>query len=476
MGAVSSVVSGIGNALSSVASAVGDAVNTVGRDVTNFVENPAQAVNKGVSTAGNIINATVKNISKNPVTAIADIAAIASGNPELIQFINPGIALAQGQDPAQVIKGIEAGLITNGIGMAGSDLAHMTDNTALQSILTNKGVQQGVGGALTAAVNGQDPTQALTNGLIAGGTGALGSQVAGLTGSNALGNITGSVLNSAARNGNPLLAFQNSATKNAISGLGNYAKSIFQDPVQSAHGGSIMSKIEPELLEVMQRHMAPKHYEEAGSVNSSIDWKALQEYANPKFEKSTPQLLTSRNAGSSEGLKMMPLTQMSQGPLASLVHKAHGGLSKYHEAAPEGHHPEFITGITGYYAGGRGTGQSDDIPAMLHDGDYVIDAEAVSALGDGSSKAGNNALMKFMHQVPHEKAIHGEPVPAKIADGEVVLPASFVTALGHGDNKFGAKMLDGMREELREHKRSAPTSKIPPKAKSPLDYLKMAKG
>ena len=113
---------------------------------------------------------------------------------------------------------------------------------------------------------------------------------------------------------------------------------------------------------------------------------------------------------------------------------------------------------------------------MLHDGDYVMDADAVAAFGDGSSKAGNDALMKFMHQVPHHDTKSGEPVPAKIADGEVVLPESFVTALGGGDNKHGAKMLDAMREELREHKRSAPTSKIPPKAKSPLDYLKMAKG
>jgi hypothetical protein len=152
---------------------------------------------------------------------------------------------------------------------------------------------------------------------------------------------------------------------------------------------------------------------------------------------------------------------------------AKGGLpSKYYEAAPEGHHPEFVTGVTGYYAGGRGTGQSDDIPAMLHDGDYVIDADAVAALGDGSSKAGNEALMHFMGQVPHKKELGSNPVPAKIADGEVVLPESFVTALGGGDNKHGAKMLDQMRERLRDHKRSAPTSKIPPKAKSPLEYLK----
>jgi hypothetical protein len=158
---------------------------------------------------------------------------------------------------------------------------------------------------------------------------------------------------------------------------------------------------------------------------------------------------------------------------------AQGGLpTKYSEASPKGHKPEFITGVTGYYAQGGGTGQSDDIPAMLHDGDYVIDADAVAAFGDGSSKAGAQVLSEFQSRISFKDdgATKGNPVAAKIADGEYVFPAAFVTALGRGDNKQGAKILDEMRENLREHKRSAPTSKIPPKAKSPLDYLKTVKG
>lgn len=264
---------------------------------------------------------------------------------------------------------------------------------------------------------------------------------------------------------------------------------LSEEPVvYSAEGGEIHSKLIPELIEMLQKH-APKHYagETTSSVQSEssiwdnpdvkkIDWKAMQE--GPKFTRVfEPKLLQPKTRPIPP--KLEELRHLSQGPLAGrnpLSMRAQGGLSKYHEAAPEGHHPEFITGITGYYAGGRGTGQSDDIPAMLHDGDYVMDAEAVSAFGDGSSKAGNEVLMKFMHAIPHQDHKQGKPVPAKIADGEVVLPEAFVTALGHGDNKRGAHMLDEIREELREHKRSAPTSKIPPKAKSPLDYLKMAKG
>ena len=163
--------------------------------------------------------------------------------------------------------------------------------------------------------------------------------------------------------------------------------------------------------------------------------------------------------------------------IGSSMGLAAGGLpAKYHEAAPEGHHPEFITGVTGYYACGGGTGQSDDIPAMLHDGDYVMDAETVSALGDGSSKAGMHVLEGFLKQVPHKDVAGGNPVPAKIADGEYVFPAAFVTALGKGDNRKGSEILDGLREKLREQKRKAPVDKIPSKAKSPLDYIKKSKG
>ena len=41
---------------------------------------------------------------------------------------------------------------------------------------------------------------------------------------------------------------------------------------------------------------------------------------------------------------------------------------------------------------GPGTGRSDEIPAMLSDGEYVMDAETVSMLGDGSPKAGAKKL------------------------------------------------------------------------------------
>ena len=51
---------------------------------------------------------------------------------------------------------------------------------------------------------------------------------------------------------------------------------------------------------------------------------------------------------------------------------------------------------------GPGDGQSDDIPAMLADGEFVIPADVVAALGNGSNKAGADKLYDMMHNIRRE--------------------------------------------------------------------------
>ena len=220
-------------------------------------------------------------------------------------------------------------------------------------------------------------------------------------------------------------------------------------------------------------HLSDGAQPEPKSTSAAQLWKDAfcQKNWVSQFACDKPELMHYQNTQQGHGLS--PLKQIHSSMTGGY---AKGGLpEKYHAAAPKGHNPEFITGVTGYYACGGGTGQSDDIPAMLHDGDYVMDAETVSALGDGSSKAGKHVLDGFRTQVPHKAEGGSNPVPAKIADGEYVFPAAFVTSLGGGDNKRGAEILDGLRTKLRAHKRGAPLDKIPPKAKDPIDYIKKAK-
>jgi hypothetical protein len=64
-----------------------------------------------------------------------------------------------------------------------------------------------------------------------------------------------------------------------------------------------------------------------------------------------------------------------------------------------------------------------------------------------------------------------DAIPAKLSSGEYVMDADVVSALGDGNNEAGARKLDSMRERVRAHKRSAPPDKIPPAAKEPMAYL-----
>lgn len=75
-------------------------------------------------------------------------------------------------------------------------------------------------------------------------------------------------------------------------------------------------------------------------------------------------------------------SQQSQSPMNSPLPRAMGGLAMY--GFNEGGAPRLVRG--------PGTGRSDDIPAVLSDGEYVIDAETVALLGDGSTDEGARRL------------------------------------------------------------------------------------
>ncbi len=59
---------------------------------------------------------------------------------------------------------------------------------------------------------------------------------------------------------------------------------------------------------------------------------------------------------------------------------------------------------SGRYVRGEGTGRSDDIPARLSDGEYVMDAESVALLGDGSGDAGAKRLDEMRRNLRKHKA------------------------------------------------------------------------
>jgi len=118
--------------------------------------------------------------------------------------------------------------------------------------------------------------------------------------------------------------------------------------------------------------------------------------------------------------------------LAVAPHLATGGEMAFEDRTlPEGHNPQFfseggLNAIHHRYVTGDGDGTSDSIPAML-------------------------------------------------ANGEFVIPADVVSSLGNGSNDSGAKVLDEFLKTIREHKRKADAKHLPPDSKGALGYLLEAK-
>lgn len=68
-----------------------------------------------------------------------------------------------------------------------------------------------------------------------------------------------------------------------------------------------------------------------------------------------------------------------------------------------------------------------------------------------------------------------DSIPAMLADGEFVIPADVVSSLGNGSNDSGAKVLDEFLRTIRQHKRRADAKELPPDSKGALGYLLEAK-
>jgi hypothetical protein len=68
-----------------------------------------------------------------------------------------------------------------------------------------------------------------------------------------------------------------------------------------------------------------------------------------------------------------------------------------------------------------------------------------------------------------------DEVPAMLANGEFVIPADVVSKIGNGSNDAGANVLDQFLAVIREHSQKHDPKKLPPDSKGPLAYLLEAK-
>ena len=125
--------------------------------------------------------------------------------------------------------------------------------------------------------------------------------------------------------------------------------------------------------------------------------------------------------------------------------------------APDSSIPSYPTALP--YAQGGGTRHGKyaqgglSTPLMASGGKMRVDfrhGDAVTGAGDGQS----------------------DDIPAMLADGEFVFPADVVAAIGNGSTKAGSDKLYDMMHGIRAHARSAKPKDLPRQIKSPLDFLK----
>ena len=89
--------------------------------------------------------------------------------------------------------------------------------------------------------------------------------------------------------------------------------------------------------------------------------------------------------------------------------------------------------------------------------------------------ARGGALSQIAYMARGSGSGRDDTIDAKLSDGEYVMDAETVALLGDGSTKAGAERLDAMREQLRKQKgRQLAKGKFSPNAKSPLAYLKGA--
>ena len=87
--------------------------------------------------------------------------------------------------------------------------------------------------------------------------------------------------------------------------------------------------------------------------------------------------------------------------------------------------------------------------------------------------ARGGALSQIAYMARGSGSGRDDTIDAKLSDGEYVMDAETVALLGDGSTKAGAERLDAMREQLRKQKgRQLAKGKFSPNAKSPLAYLK----
>ena len=451
-GSVGAQEAAAGN-LSSDQLASAQGVDTSGLDALN-----AQNVRTAGSSPGSAEAATRLTDPMDLLAAGAGASGslpTALGNEAVASGMSPGSLGAQAAADNSLLDSQQSAVYGT------SNVADLTGGTARENNLTRSpneavasGLSPGSAGAAQAAAG------TLTDAQLAAASGTNNSGGSTNVRTNTGSNTSGAT--SATTGGLPTAPTAPSVIPGQVLRLGKMGSDMNQHQLKQLYGDLLYAPApsqaytydttDPEYLDVAKMNSQPfttqpmyargglvQHFAEGdqpdptrGFANMDDLAKSLKNVADAgKIGKIyPPTVLVNGNVGTPKYTpKVIP--QLAEVLRARGMHLAEGGQPNDHE------HPEYdgtpvfrtggLEGLGGKYVEGKGDGTSDDITAMLADGEYVFSADVVAALGNGSNKAGAEKLNEMVHAI-------------------------------------------------RARARSASPDKLAPDAKSPLEYLKSSKG
>lgn len=141
------------------------------------------------------------------------------------------------------------------------------------------------------------------------------------------------------------------------------------------------------------------------TASTSADFSNL----TPDLVKGNPNFTlndfatTAPNAAQTYSIPTNPAANMSpvSAPLSSVPTQSFSGGGDVEGGETEPHNPTFfspggLASMENTYVKGEGDGTSDSVAAMLANGEFVIPADIVAKLGNGSNDAGANVLDEFL--------------------------------------------------------------------------------
>jgi hypothetical protein len=174
---IEDVADAVGDVVSDVADAVGDVIDGAVDVVTDAFDWVAdEIIRPVVNTVGDVIDSALSD----PITTIAKVTAVATGNAWAIPLIDGASVAIQGGDIDDVLKATAISYVGGKVGSAVGQYAGETVGQAMidaganevASQIVSQAAGSAAGSASVAIITGRDPVEAFINGGISGAVGA----------------------------------------------------------------------------------------------------------------------------------------------------------------------------------------------------------------------------------------------------------------------------------------------------------------